>query len=320
VEEVATLKTHDPRLGYAFAVLAAIISGVSIYVNSFGVKQFHDATLYTLLKNGVVGVALLIPLVVLPARRAEYLKLNRRQSAWLVALAVTGGSVPYVLFFSGLLLTNAITASVINHMQFAIVALIAVVFLRERISAAMWAGLIVLLVGATLGTNLGKVHWDMGAYLVAASTVLFAIDFVIAKHLLKDLSTLSVMTAKMSLGSLLLLGYAAYSGSLAKVPHLTFVQWRISLLVGLILLAFTVSTFIAIRHISVTAVIAIGQASPIVTALLGLAVTGKLGLPLVNSLGLLVTLVAVAAILVAGSRTEMREVRRPAPLPADQPS
>ena len=292
------------RIGYTFAVLAAIISGVSIYVNSFGVRLFHDATLYTLLKNGVVGLILLVPLIFLPSRRAEYLRLNRTQSLWLIALAITGGSVPYVLFFSGLLLTNAITASVINHLQFALVALIAVVFLRERIAPAMWAGLIVLLVGATLGTNLGKVHWDTGAYLVLASTVLFAIDFVIAKHLLKELSTLSVMTAKMSLGSLMLVAYAAFTGSLAKVPHLTAVQWRISLLVGLVLLAFTISTFIAIRNVSVTAVIAIGQASPIVTALMGLLATGALALPIANSIGLLVTLLAVAAILVIGARSE----------------
>lgn len=314
-----TMKSR-PRLGYGFAVLAAIISGISIYVNSFGVKLFHDATLYTLLKNGVVGLVLLVVLVVLPARRAEFARLNRAQSGWLVALAITGGSVPYVLFFNGLLLTNAITASVINHMQFALVALIAAIFLRERISAAMGAGLVVLLVGATLGTNLGKVHWDTGAYLVLASSVLFAIDFVIAKHLLKDVSTLSVMTSKMSLGSLMLLAYSAFTGSLAKVVHLTPAQWRISVLVGLILLAFTVATFIAIRNISVTSVIAIGQASPIVTALVGLAATGKLGLPLINSLGLLVTLVAVGAILIAGAGRETREARSIGAAPAETAS
>ena len=300
------MKALNPRLGYTFAVLAAIISGVSIYVNSFGVKLFHDATVYTLLKNGVVGLILVVALLFAATRRAEYRRLNGRQSVWLVALALTGGSIPYVLFFTGLQHTNAITASVLNHLQFAFVAVIAFVFLRERVSAWMWAGLLVLLVGVTLGTNLGKVHWDTGAYLILASTVLFAIDFVIAKHLLKELSTLAVMTAKMSLGTLMLIAYSAWTGRLAAVAHLTAAQWRISMTVGLILLAFTVTTFVAIRNVSVTAVIAIGQASPIITALLDLAVSRHLRLPLANSVGLLVTFIAVAAILILGSRSEPR--------------
>jgi hypothetical protein len=63
----------------------------------------------------------------------------------------------------------------------------------------MWTGPAVLLLGALLGTNLRARAWNEGAWLVAVSTVLFAIDFVIAKHLLRGLSTLTVMTARMTL-------------------------------------------------------------------------------------------------------------------------
>ena len=290
--------------GYGFAALAALISGVSIYVNSFGVRLFHDATVYTTLKNSVGGAVLLTALIVSSRRRAEYRALDRRQALWLIALAITGGSVPYVLFFEGLLQTNAVTASVLNHLQFAFVALIAFVFLRERVAPPMWAALAVLLVGVTLGTNLGRVHLDRGAWLILASTLLFAIDFVIAKHLLRNLSTLAVMTAKMSLGSLMLVAYTVATGKLGLVTHLTAAQWRITVGVGLILLAFTVATFIAIRLVSVTAVIAIGQASPIVTALIDLIQTHRLRLPVLNSLGLLITLLAVATILLIGGRQE----------------
>jgi hypothetical protein len=56
-------KPANPRVGYYFAALNALISGVAIYVNSIGVKTFSDSTLYTALKNAVVGIAVLIPLV-----------------------------------------------------------------------------------------------------------------------------------------------------------------------------------------------------------------------------------------------------------------
>ncbi|MGH2468368.1 MAG: hypothetical protein ACRDGL_11680, partial [Candidatus Limnocylindrales bacterium] len=40
-------KPGNPRIGYAFAALNAVVSGVAIYVNSQGVKTFSDSTLYT---------------------------------------------------------------------------------------------------------------------------------------------------------------------------------------------------------------------------------------------------------------------------------
>src|SRR5579859_859937 len=95
-------RVADRRSGYVFAALAAIISGVSVYVNSLGVQSVADPILYTTLKDGVVGLALLLPLAASRNRRAEYRGLDRRTWGWLVALALTGGSVPFALFYIGL--------------------------------------------------------------------------------------------------------------------------------------------------------------------------------------------------------------------------
>ncbi|MDE3075064.1 MAG: DMT family transporter, partial [Chloroflexota bacterium] len=188
---------RSPALGYLFAVLAAVVSGVAVYVNSLGVGTFSDPILYTALKDGLVGVILLVPLIFSPGWRAEYWRLDRRTWAWMVALALTGGSVPFALFFTGLKMTTAATGALVNHFQFVLVALFALIFLKEAIRPAMWAGFAVLLLGALLGTDLHALKWNQGAWLILASTVLFAIDFVIAKHLLRGLATLTVMTARM---------------------------------------------------------------------------------------------------------------------------
>ncbi|MFZ0216706.1 MAG: DMT family transporter [Candidatus Dormiibacterota bacterium] len=303
-EARAVPTTHglDARWGYLFAALAAIVSGVSVYVNSFGVRLFADATVYTMLKNGVVGFVLLLLLALSWRRWHVYRALSRRQLVWLIVLAVVGGSVPYVLFFHGLQLTDPVTGALLNHLQFAFVALIAAVFLRESLAPAMWAAVALILVGTTLGTNLGHIHWNLGAWMVLGSTLLFAIDFVITKHLLRDLPTLTVMAAKMTLGSIILVGLVAASGDLAAVGQLTARQWTFVIATGLILLVFTATMFIAIRRIPVTAVVAIGMGAPIITALVDFAASGHLRLPLVNSLGLLATLVAVAGILILGTR------------------
>jgi len=296
------LRASNVRLGYLLAALAAAISGVSVYVNALGVQSFSDPILYTTLKDGLVGLALLVPLAVSRSRRADYRRLDRRTWGWMVALALTGGSLPFALFFTGLQMTTAATGALLNHFQFVLVAVFAALFLKEALRPGMWAGFAVLLLGTLLGTNLGALAWNEGAWLVAASTILFAIDFVIAKHLLRGLATLTVMTARMTLGTAMLLLYVMASGRLDQVARLGPTQWQFVIVTGLILLAFTTTTFTAIRFASVSAVMAIGAAAPIITALLQVAISGRLSITASDVAGLAVTLLAVGAVIVLGVR------------------
>jgi len=300
---------RSPRFGYLFAVLAAAISGVAVYVNSLGLRTFSDPVLYTALKDGFVGLLLLLPLAVSPGWRAEYRRLNRPTWAWMVALALTGGSVPFALFFTGLKMTTAATGSLVNHFQFVLVAVFAVVFLKEAIRPAMWAGLAVLLLGTLFGTNLHALRWNQGAWLILASTVLFAIDFVIAKHLLRGLATLTVMTARMTIGTAMLFVFVIASGHLGQTAHLGLIQWRFVVITGLILLAFTVTTFTAIRHASVSAVLAIGAAAPIITTVLQVLSTGRLKLTSIDVAGVAVILLAVVTVILMGLRQDGRLAR-----------
>lgn len=255
-----------PRLGYGMAAVAAAISGFSIYVNSLGVASvIKDATLYTTLKNGVVGLIVLLAVLFLGRQRAELGRLNRRQWGWLAALALVGGSVAYVLFFEGLRQTTATTGSLVNHLQFAFVALLAVLFLRERLPAVAWVAVAALFAASFIGVNLNAIRFGQGVLLVLASTVLFAGGFVIAKHVLAEVSTPTVMVAKMTGGSLILVAYSAVTGHLRPLGHLNAMQWEWVVLTGLILLAFTAAILVAIRHAPVTSVLAIGTASPLIT-------------------------------------------------------
>jgi drug/metabolite transporter (DMT)-like permease len=160
----------------------------------------------------------------------------------------------------------------------------------------------VLLLGTVLGTNLRALAWNEGARFVGASTVLFAIDFVIAKHLLRGLATLTVMTARMTLGTAMLLLYVIASGRLEQVAHLGPTQWQFVLITGVILLAFTTTTFTAIKLASVSAVMAIGAAAPIITTLLLVGIRGQLNLAAPDIAGVAVTLLAVVVVVVVGVR------------------
>lgn len=300
------MKTN-PRLGYGMAAVAAAISGFSIYVNSLGVGTvIKDATLYTTLKNSVVGLIVLLPLLFLARQRADFARLSRRQWTWLAALAVIGGSVPYVLFFEGLRLTTATTGSLINHLQFAVVAVLAVVFLRERLARPVWAAVAVLFAASFIGINLNVVRFGQGAALVLASTLLFAAGFVIAKHVLRELSTQAVITAKMAGGSIILIVYSGLTGHLSPVVHLTSVQWEWAVMTGIILLAFTAAILVAIKHAPVTAVLSIGTASPLITLALQAAGGHAPKMAATPALSVATTVIAALAIAAWGAWAEPR--------------
>jgi len=295
----------DPRVGYYFAALNALISGVAIYVNSIGVKLFADSTLYTALKNAVVGVALLVLLLVMARNRAEYRRLTGRQWGLLLVVAVIGGSLAYALDFRGLQISTTVTAAVVDHSQFLFVALFAGVLLRERFGAVIWLALLVLFVGLCIGFKLNTVHWDTGVIFLLAGTLLFALDAILIKYLLRSVSILTVMVFKMSLGAVLLLVYVGASGHLGAVTRLSPTQWGFVLVTGLILLAFTVTAIAGLRHASATAVTAIPAASPIITTAL-VVISRHVTISPLALFGLALTLVAALIIYTVGRRQELR--------------
>lgn len=308
VERVVRRLGRDGRpaagVGYVFAVINAVVSGVAVYVSSLGVAVFTNPVLFTSLKNGVVGAVLLIPLLVSARQRRRYRGLSRREWAWLLVVAIVGGSVPYALFFTGLKSTTAVTGSLGDHLEFALVVVLAVVVLKERLTATMWAGMAVLLAGVLLSANLGLVRWNGGTALIVVSTVLFSVEWIIVKHLLRGrLNALTVMTAKMTLGSAMLFGYLAVRGELDPIAHLTSTQWLYALGTGAILLLFTATIFIAIRLARVSAVMAIGTAAPLVTVALQLATGRQVGLS-GQAVGLFLILGAVILVVVLGIRQD----------------
>src|SRR5262249_26113353 len=100
--------------GIGLALVTACVSGVSVYVNGHAVKHFDAATASPTAKNAVAGVLLLLLAVGVP-RAAGATRVGRASSRGqgpaLLAVAVIGGSVPFVLFFEGLTRSEATQAA-----------------------------------------------------------------------------------------------------------------------------------------------------------------------------------------------------------------
>jgi drug/metabolite transporter (DMT)-like permease len=292
--------------GIALAFAAAVVSGVSIYVNGRAVGHFSDATVYTTAKNAVAGVLLIVLAVTATAPRTGRIWEARRwQSLGLLAVAVVGGSVPFVLFFEGLARSQATQASFIQKTLIVWVALLAVPLLHERFRAPHALAVCLLIAGqAWYAGHVGTLVFGTGEAMILAATLLWSVEVILAKRLLDSLPSTTLAAARMGLGVVLLLGWLAVSGKLGQLSGLDTEQWRWVLLTGLLLTAYVATWYAALARtqaIDVTAVLVFGA---VVTALLSGAADGTA----ISAGGTI--LVAAGAGLIAWTATRRQPVGR----------
>jgi drug/metabolite transporter (DMT)-like permease len=292
--------------GIALAVCAAMISGLAIYLNAFAVKQLPDAALYTTLKNGVAAVVLLGAAVGLGAAR-DVRSIDRRGWVGVLLVGVIGGSIPFILFFSGLAQASAPSAAFIQKTLFVWVALLAVPFLGERLGFAPLIALVVLLVGQALVLPPDGVRWGAGETMIMVATLFWAVETILVKRLLTSIPTPLMAAARMSIGLVVLVGYLAISGRLAMVAGLSQVQWGWALLTGLILAGYVVTWFGALRRAPASVVTSVLVVGAVITGVLTGVARGTAPSPTV--VGGYLLIVGAAALL--GWRT-IRTTRRSA--------
>jgi drug/metabolite transporter (DMT)-like permease len=284
--------------GIALAFVTALISGVAIFVNGHAVRHFGDATVYTTAKNAVAGVLLLALAAPLLGGPRSEVPTIRKHRLGLAAIAVIGGSVPFVLFFEGLARAEATQAAFIQKTLIVWVALLAVPLLHERLGWPHLAAIALLVAGqAWLVGDAGTLAFGSGEALIIAATLLWAVEVVVAKKLLADLDSRLLGAARMALGTVVLLGWVLISGRADELFSLSSDQWSWALLTGLILAGYVATWFAALARaqaVDVTAVLVFGA---VVTAVLSRAADGVAfdlgGVILITAGALIVALVGV---------------------------
>ena len=221
-------------------------------------------------------------------------------------MGIVGGGLAFVLFFDGLADTSAAPAAFWRDTLVVWVALLAVPVLRERIR--WWnVAAVVLLVGGevALSGGVGQLAADRGELLVLGATLLWAVEVVVAKLLLRDLAPGTLALVRMGVGSVALIVYLAATGALHGLLGLDARQLGWALLTGALLAVYVGTWMTALaraRALDVTSVLA---GSALVTWLLELA--AGTATPAPDAYGLLliaagVVLVGVMALTGAGRR------------------
>ncbi len=300
------MSTIDDRrsAGIALAGMTAVISGFSVFINSYGVKRFDDPTTYTTAKNMVAAVLITGALVgwrrvrrplPRPGSTAAPPMTRSRRRLSLVAIAVIGGSVPFVLFFEGLTRVSSGDAAFIHKTLVAWVAVLGVVLLKERLSFPHYLAIGLILFGyATLAGGVGFPRLGDGESLILAATLCWSVEVVLARSLLRrGVSELTVSTSRMAGGVAVLLTWAVVRGAVGDLFALSAEQWRWALITGIFLSGYVITWHHALARaqaVDVTAMLVVGA---VITALLNAGVRDlplePAGLILLGLGGLIVT-------------------------------
>ncbi|MCY7417909.1 MAG: DMT family transporter [Chloroflexi bacterium] len=208
-----------------------------------------------------------------PGREARTLDGQRRVG--LLVIAVIGGSVPFILFFSGVAMATAPTAAFIHKTLFIWVAIMAVPLLGERIGMIQVAALGVLLFGQAMVAPPTGMGWGTGETLIAAATLLWSVEVVVAKRLLVGVSAPLLGAARMGLGVLLLVAYLAITGRLGGLAAISGEAWLWILVTGGLLAGFVATWFAALRQTEATTATGILVVAAVVTGVLSAASKGS---------------------------------------------
>jgi drug/metabolite transporter (DMT)-like permease len=278
-----------------------VISGTAVFMNSYGVKRFASPSVYTTAKNLMAALMLVGLAAVLVARRTSERPVRpTTPGEWvgLAAVAVIGGSVPFLLFFEGLAQATSTNAAFIHKTLVIWVALLAVPLLKERLGPLHVAAIAVLLLGQVdLEGGLGGFVAGRGEVMILGATLLWSVEVVIVKRLLRGLTSTTVGVARMVCGSVVLVGWIIATGRWAQLAVLDGEAWAWALLTGTILAGYVTTWFAALARaqaVDVTAVLVFGA---VITALLAAIVEGDELAPDAVALVLITagTVLAVAA-------------------------
>ncbi|MFH1461283.1 MAG: DMT family transporter [Patescibacteria group bacterium] len=273
--------------GFLLVLSTAFISGLSVFINKFGVSVINPY-IFTGLKN--IIVALLIISWILILKDWKFLKeLKKKQWLLLIGVGLIGGSIPFLLFFKGLSLTTAAQGAFIHKTMFIYAAILAVIFLKEKISRGFLIGGLGLLLGNILLLRIIPHQFGLGDLLILIATLFWAGENVLSKYLLRDLPSRIVIWARMSFGSIFIVLFWLMTGQTHLVAFLNLEQWAWTMITAIFLFGYVTTWYAGLKYLSVSvATTILLLASPITILLSFFFLGGGLAAQQIMGIGLII--------------------------------
>lgn len=293
------------KQGVSFTLATALISGFSIWLNAFGVTGINPGV-FTGLKN--LGVGLVLIAIILIFRQWNELRsLSRKSWLKLLSIGLIGGSAPFILFFNGLVQTTGARAGFIHKTMFIYVALLAVWFLKERITRYIGIGLVALLAGQILFLQTVPRMFAMGDLMIFGATLLWAIEIIIAKKTLATVSPNLVAAGRMFFGGIFIWIYLFFTGAASSATSMTVEQWLWVAVTTLMLCGYVLTFYHGLARVPAhvaTSLLALG--APITVALQALYADHTLTMQ--ELVGMCLMLVSIVWVLTAYKKSHASHI------------
>lgn len=302
------LKQLNKEKGIVLAIVAALISGVAVFLNKEGISLVRDSDVYTTVKN--IGTAVIVLcFFVFTLRIREFSKLKNQDWFWLVLIGLIGGSIPFLLFFHGLALaSSAAIPNLIHKTLFIWVSMMAVLFLKEKIGLVQIFALLLLLLGNILILGFPR-HWQFGPAetLILVATLIWAIENILAKIMLKRLKSEVVVFGRMFFGAIFLIFYLILTHKINLISNISAIGWIWVAIVSAILFGYVVFWYAALKHAPVSLVTSIlVLASPLTSILDSVFRTHKYSLGQI--MGIVAVVISVVLIIIVVRKVKWKRL------------
>ncbi len=263
------------KTGIYLVLGTALISGIANYVNKFGLAAVaKDAYQYTALKNIVVALILSVA-VLTPFAWSKLKQLSRSDWLKLVLIGLIGGSLPFLLFFKGLSLTSPVSAAFIHKTLFVWVAVLAVPVLKEKLTRHQLLAVAVLILGNLVFLNVQSLSWGLAETLILVATMLWAMENILVKLVLKRIDVLVAAWARMFFGSCFLIVFLGATHNTQQLLSLNWHQLSWLMGVGILLTGYVITWYAAVKRLPVTVAASILTLASPITSLLSSFQTGQ---------------------------------------------
>lgn len=264
-------KEKQIKKGILLAFVTSIISGVAIFYSKIAVLKIPPLILTTS-RNLYVGFLFLL-FFIFSKRFGEFKKLKKNQLILLILIGLIGGALPFYLFFTGLSMVKAQTANLIHKTLFIWVTILAAVFLKEKLNLSYFIAFILIFLGNFYFAQLPAV-FGKGEFLILAATILWSVENILAKKVLKTVSSELVGIFRMGIGSLLLMIFVIVYGKGKMFFAFDFQKLTVILIGGTILFFYVYFWYKALKYAPASLVTLILSFSVVVGNILNGAFAG----------------------------------------------
>ncbi len=294
--------------GIILAILAAIVSGISIPANKYFIVNL-DPTVFTAVRAVIIGIVfLMISLYISATKKRSFKKVPWK---YLLFIAIVGGAFAFLLYFNGLALTTAVSGAFLQKTLPLFTAIFALVFLGERVTKRMGYAIIAMFIGMAILTVTQltpSALWPnplLGDALIIIATVLWAVESIVAKKAMNmGENNFVVSFARMFFGGLILFGFVLLFGKFSVLFTLSMQQWINVLISTVLLLLYVLFWYWSIMYMNVSKAAALLLLAPIIS-LVGGVVLFSAPVSALELVGCAIIL--ISAYVLGGVKSESRK-------------